>query len=65
MVVQIRRVVLVLPAQDAMPAHFANRMPVSEFRVGDIARGAGGPLAPGAPVALSVAGSLPGLGTWV
>ena len=42
-------------------SNVTHRMPVGKFRVGDIARGAVRPLAPGAPVTFSVAGSLPGL----
>ena len=60
---QVGSIVLVLAAQNAVPANLAHRMPVGEFRVGNVARGAVGPLAPGASVTLAVAGSLPGLGT--
>ena len=65
MVVQVRRVILVLAAQDAVPANLAHRVAVGEFRVRDVARGAVRALAPGTPVTPSVAGALPGLGSWL
>ena len=65
MVVQVRRVILVLAAQDAVPANLAHRMPVGEFGVRDIARRAVGTFAPGAPVTLAVARALSGLGSWL
>ena len=64
-VVQIRRIVLVLAAQNAMATNLAHRMPVSELGMGDIAGRALWILAPGTPVTSPVAGSLPGLSSWL